>query len=99
MKKEERYEAFVGALMCGLVFTILLFPVLILEGKRVDKKCAMFEKEIQSAIFYKANGIFDLGKKVCNGNIYFCEEGIVFAALDGKPLAVEEVLLPLIEKY
>jgi len=37
-------EAFVSALMCGLVFTILLFPVLILEGKRVDKKYAKFEK-------------------------------------------------------
>lgn len=92
-------EAFVSALMCGLIFTILLFPVLIFEGKRVDKKYAIFEKEIQSAIFYKANGNFNLGKKVRNGNIYFCEEGIVFASLDGKPLAVEEILLPLIEKY
>ena len=32
-------------------------------------------------------------------NIYFCENGIIFASFDAKPFAVEEVLLPFIEKY
>lgn len=92
-------EAMILAVMSGVLFTLLLFPVLIFEKKRMQKKYSEFEKEITSPIFYKANGNFNLGKKVRNGNIYFCENGIVFASLDQKPFAVEEILLPFIEKY
>lgn len=92
-------EALGIALVAGILFALLLFPALILEGKRVNKKYSEFEKEIISDVFYKANGNFNLGNKVRNGNIYFCENGIVFASLDQKPFAVEEVMLPFIEKY
>lgn len=92
-------EAFMTALMAGVLFTLLLFPAIMYERRRADKKYSKLEKEFTSTIFYKANGNFDLGKTVRNGNIYFCENGIVFASLDQKPFAVEEILLPFIEKY
>lgn len=92
-------EALGLALMTGVLFALFLFPVLIYDEKKTNKKYLKLEKEITSAIFYKANGNFNLGKSVRNGNIYFCENGIIFASFDQKPFAVEEVLLPLIEKY
>ena len=62
----------------GFLFYILLFVFLLVYGKIMDKKYAEFEKEITSPIFYKTNGNFNLGNgKVKNGNIYFCEAGIV----------------------
>ena len=45
----------------------------------------VFEKEITSPVFYKTNGNFNLGNgKVKNGNIYFCEAGIVCVSLEEK---------------
>lgn len=91
--------ALVIAISAGVLFAVLLFPTLMLEEKRVNKKYSEFEKAIISDVVYKANGNFNLGNKVRNGNIYFCENGIVFASLDQKPFAVEELPLPFIEKY
>lgn len=92
-------EALEMALMTGVLFALFLFPVLIYDEKKTKNKYLKLEKEISSVVFYKANGNFNLGKKVRNGNIYFCENGIIFASFDEKPFAVEEVLLPFIEKY
>lgn len=78
---------------------VKIFPVLIYDEKKTNKMYLKLEKEIISAVFYKANGNFNLGKSVRNGNIYFCENGIIFASFDQKPFAVEEVLLPFIERY
>lgn len=92
-------EALGLALMTGVLFALFLFPVLIYDEKKTNKKYLKLEKEIESVVFYKANGNFNLGKTVRNGNIYFCENGIIFASFDAKPFAVEEVLIPFIEKY
>ena len=88
-------EALGLSLMTGVLFALFLFPALIYDEKKT--KYLKLEKEIISAVFYKANGNFNLGKSVRNGNIYFCENGIIFASFDQKPFAVEEVLLPFIE--
>ena len=92
-------EALACALMAGIMFAILLLPVLIYEEKRINKKYLKLEKEIASDVFYKANGNFNLGKSVRNGNIYFCKNGILFVSYDRKPFAVEGVFSSSIEKY
>ena len=92
-------EALGLALITGVLFALFLLPMLIYDEKKTNKKYLKLEKEISSVVFYKANGNFKLGKSVRNGNIYFCENGIIFASFDQKPFAVEEVLLPFIEKY
>ncbi len=85
---------------CGLLFALLLFPVLVVYGNIMDKRYAKFEKEITSPIFYKTNGNFNLGNgKVKNGNIYFCEAGIVCVCLEEKPYTLDEILLQNIEGY
>ena len=84
----------------GLLFYILLFVFLLVYGKIMDKKYAEFEKEITSPVFYKTNGSFNLGNgKVKNGNIYFCEVGIVCLCLDEKPYTLDEILLQDIDRY
>ncbi|MBQ5761233.1 MAG: hypothetical protein IIW02_00285 [Clostridia bacterium] len=84
----------------GFLFYILLFVFLLVYGKIMDKKYAEFEKEITSPIFYKTNGNFNLGNgKVKNGNIYFCEAGIVCLCLDEKPYALDEILVQDIDYY
>ena len=66
----------------------------------MDKRYARFEKEITSPIFYKTNGNFNLGNgKVKNGNIYFCEAGIVCVCLEDKPYSLDEILLQDIVQY
>ena len=71
-------QSFQLAVISGLLFALLLFPVLIVYGNIMDKRYTEFEKEITSPVFYKTNGNFNLGNgKVKNGNIYFCEAGIV----------------------
>ena len=92
-------EALAWALMAGIMFVILLLPVLIYEEKRINKKYLKLEKEIAADVFYKANGNFDVGKSVRNGNIYFCKNGILFASYDQKPFVVEGVFLSSVEKY
>ena len=87
------------AIISGILFTIILFPVLICIEKVVNRKYKKLEKDIVSPIFFKACGNFYLGNKVRNGNIYFCENGILFASLDTKPYAVEELLLSMVEKW
>ena len=88
-----------GALS-GLLFALLLFPVLVVYGNIMDKRYAKFEKEITSPIFYKTNGNFNLGNgKVKNGNIYFCEAGIVCVSLEEKPYTADEILLQSIDHY
>ena len=84
----------------GLLVYILLLSFLLVYGKIMDKKYAEFEKEITSPIFYKTNGNFNLGNgKVKNGNIYFCEAGIVCLCLDEKPYTLDEILLQDVDRY
>ena len=96
----EMDNALLISVFAGLLFYILLFVFLLIYGKIMDKKYAEFEKEITSQIFYKTNGNFNLGNgKVKNGNIYFCEFGIVCLCLDEKPYTLDEILLQDIDRY
>ena len=84
----------------GLLFYILLFLFLLVYGKIMNKRYEEFEKEITSPVFYKTNGNFILGYgKVKNGNIYFCEAGIVCLCLDEKPYTLEEILVQDVDYY
>ena len=88
------------AALSGLLFALLLFPVLVVYGNIMDKRYAKFEKEITSPIFYKTGGNFNLGNgKIKNGNIYFCEAGIVCVCLEEKPYTLDEILLQNIDHY
>ena len=93
-------QPFQLAALSGLLFALLLFPVLVVYGNIMDKRYAKFEKEITSPIFYKTSGNFNLGNgKIKNGNIYFCEAGIVCASLEKKPYSAEEILVQEIEGF
>ena len=93
-------QPFLLAVMSGLLSALLLFPFLVVYEKIMEKRYAKFEKEITSPIFYKANGNFNLGNgKVKNGNIYFCEAGIVCVCLEEKPYTLDEILLQNIDHY
>lgn len=93
-------QSFQLAVISGLLFALLLFPVLIVYGNIMDKRYTEFEKEITSPVFYKTNGNFNLGNsKVKNGNIYFCEAGIVCVCLEDKPYTLDEILLQNIDHY
>ena len=93
-------QPFQLAVMSGLLSALLLFPFLVVYEKIMEKRYAKFEKEITSPIFYKANGNFNLGNgKVKNGNIYFCETGIICVCLEEKPYTLDEILLQNIDHY
>ena len=93
-------QPFQLAALCGLLFALLLFPVLVVHQNIMDKRYAKFEKNITSPIFYKTNGNFNLGNgKVKNGNIYFCEAGIVCVCLEDNPHTLDEILLQNIDHY
>ena len=93
-------QPFQLAALSGLLFALLLFPVLVVYGNIMDKRYAKFEKEITSPIFYKTSGNFNLGNgKIKNGNIYFCEAGIVCVCLEEKPYTLDEILRQDIDRY
>ena len=93
-------QPFQLAALSGLLFALLLLPVLVVYGNIMDKRYAKFEKEITSPIFYKTNGNFNLGNgKVKNGNVYFCETGIICVSLEEKPYTLDEILLQNIDHY
>lgn len=91
-------QPFQLAVFSGLLVALLLFPVLVVYGRIMEKRYAEFEKGITSPIFYKANGNFKLDNgKVRNGNIYFCQSGMICVCLEEKPYTVDEILLQDIE--
>ena len=88
------------SILVGLLAFISMFLFLNVYKKIMDKRYLNFEKEITSPVFYKTNGNFNLGNgKVKNGNIYFCEAGIVCVCLDEKPYTLDKILLPNIERF
>ena len=88
------------AIFCGLIFTILLFIFLIIYQKKLDKRYERIEKAIVSPVFHKCNGNFNLSNgRVKNGNIYFCEDGIIFVGLEEKPYAYEGIRLQDIKRF
>ena len=88
----EEPDAFLFAVISGLLFYLMLFVFLIIHEKVMNKKYAEFEKKILSPIFHKTNGNYKLHNgKIKNANIYFCEDGIAFISLDEKPYVIEEI--------
>ena len=85
---------------CAFMFGNVLFAFFLIYEKIMNKRYAKFEKAITSPIFYKTNGNFNLGNgKIKNGNIYFCEAGIVCLCLEEKPYTLDEISLADIECY
>ena len=96
----EEPDAFLLSVISGLLVYILLFAFLVVYGKILDKRYEKFEVEISSPIFYKTNGNFYLGDSdIKNGNIYFCEDGIICVCLDDKPHTLDEILLQNIDHF
>lgn len=73
------------SLFSGALFGLLLYFCLRFVEKRGERQYRQLEQEILSPIFHQTNGNFHLGDKVRNGNIYFCDAGILFALLDARP--------------
>lgn len=93
-------DAFMFSIISGLLFYLLLFLFLIVYEKVVNKRYERFEKDILSPVFLKVNGNFYLGgSDVKNGNIYFCEDGIVCVCLEDKPYTKDEILLQNIDQF
>ena len=70
--------AFLIFTLVGLLAFISMLLFFTVYLKIMDKRYSKFEEYITSPVFYKTNGNFNLGNgKVKNGNIYFCEVGIV----------------------
>ena len=83
----------------GLLFMLLLFSYLVIHEWVMNKKFAKFEATITSPVLYKTNGNIRLGKKVKNGNLYFCENGIAFASLEEKPHVIHRLLFEDIKMW
>lgn len=82
------------ALLSGAGFGFLLFLFLAFHHGLTLKRYARIESEISSPIFFKSNGNFDLGGgSIRNGNLYFCEAGIVCVSLEGKTFSLYEILV------
>ena len=81
-------------------FAFILMSIFLAINVALDKrKYAKFESKIKTPVFFKANGNFRFGKKVRNGNVYFCEDGvIIIALLDEKPYIREALLLSDVEQ-
>ncbi len=91
--------ALLSAVLFGAMFALCISIFFGIYMHRVDKKYAEAEKFIKSQIFFKTNGNFDIGKGILNGNIYFCDDGIVFISLNKKAAITEAIALCNIERY
>ena len=86
------------SILCGALFSILLLTYFLIYLNFYTKKYTEFEKTIISPVFYKTNGNFNVSNgKVKNGNIYFCESGIVCVCIEEKPYAIAKILVEDIE--
>ena len=87
------------SLLAGCFAFILMSIFLAIHSVLDKRKYAKFESKIKAPVFCKANGNFIFGKKVRNGNVYFCEEGvIIISLLDEKPYIREVLLLSDVEE-
>ena len=93
-------QAFGLAVFSGLLFALLLFGYLVAHRSILNKRYAKFEEAFTAPVFYKTNGNLRFGsEKVKNGNIYFCETGILFVSLEGKPDSPEEIPVQDIDHF
>lgn len=79
--------------------SILFFLFFAIYKNILNKRYAKIETEIPFPIFYKTNGNFDLGSgRIKNGNLYFCDAGIVCVCMEEKPYTMDEILVQDISK-
>lgn len=79
--------------------TILSWVFFLLYKKGMDKRYSQAEAQIPCPIFHKSNGNFDLGGgRIKNGNIYFCNVGIVCVSMEEKPYALDEITVQEIHR-
>lgn len=89
---------FVFAGLSSLLCYLLMFPLWVIYEKVMNKRYAKIEKEITSPVFFKANSNFNLANgKVKNGNIYFCDVGIICVSGE-KPYTLDEIPLQNISR-
>ncbi len=94
---EEKYNLIVS-ILGGALFSLALMTYFLIYLKYYAKKYTEFENVIDSPVFYKTNGNFNLSNgQIKNGNIYFCEAGIICVCLDKKPYALAKILVEDIE--
>ena len=87
------------SLAAGLLSALMMFLFLVIYERIVNRKFAKFEATIASPVLYKSNGNIRLGKKVKNGNLYFCENGVVFASLEERPYVIHRLLFEDIKMW
>lgn len=87
------------AASAGILFALLLFLYMTIHEKLLNRRYAQAEERILSPVFLKTNGNFNLGNGVKNGNLYFCEDGIVFVFLETRPYGLEVLSIDEIEQY
>ena len=78
-----------AAVNAGLLFLLVLTGL----QRLLDKRYSEIEAQIPYPVFYKTNGNFDLGGTVKNGNLYFCDAGIVCVSMEEQPYAIDEILV------
>ena len=87
-------QAFVLAALGGALFAILLFVYLVVHGYVMDRRYARFEKRMTESVICKANGNIRFHNgNMKNGNLYFCETGVIFICVESRPYLREEIPL------
>lgn len=87
------------SLAAGLFSALMMFLFLVIYERIMNRKFAKFEATLTSPVLYQTNGNIRLGKKVKNGNLYFCENGVVFASLEEKPHVIHRLLFEDIKMW
>ena len=90
---------FPWTLVAACAFMLILYPILRLSIHRTDKRYAAFEAGFKAPFFHRMNANIKFGRSLRNGNLYFCEQGIILASLDEKPALIEELPLESITRF
>ena len=95
-------DALLLALFCGVGCYVLLAGYMLIHSAVVNKRYEKAEKNITSPVRCKANGnVLQFGEdgRTVNGNIYFCDETVIFAMLETRPYEVQEFYYDEIERF
>lgn len=79
-------------ILSGILFAVLLYPCLMLFGRKMNKKYAEADSMICSPVIFKANGNFYTGKRVLHGSIYICEDRLYMVAFNKNKTGVFSIL-------
>lgn len=79
-------------ILSGILFAILLYPCLMLFGRKMNKKYAEADSMICSPVIFKANGNFYTGRRVLHGSIYICEDRLYMVTFNKNKTGVFSIL-------